>query len=137
MFRFLWFPFFVGCSDPLDTQLDGPNEDAEDSVGPEITHDGIAAPQAFEQDVFVEALVYDADSDVLVVDLVYQAETSADWVTKSMQHVGDGLYQGRIDGSDVHSGGMRYYIRATDTSGNESCLPEECESDPWYFAIVR
>ena len=84
----------------------------------------------------LEAVVIDAESDVWRVEFVYQAETAGSWTERAMSEVGGGLFQGQINGDDIRSGGMRYYIRAYDFQDNLSCLPTECELEPWHFSIV-
>jgi hypothetical protein len=116
----------------------GPGGPEADLVGPIIEHDPIDEPQGYLQDIFLEASVTDDPSGVFIVEVAYQQETAASgaWTTKVMNEVGGGLFQGRIQGDNVASSGMRYFIRAIDAEDNMSCLPEDCEDDPWYFSVV-
>ena len=109
---------------------------SEDTVGPVIQHDPVTAPQIYGEDVWLDAIAEDQQGSVWVVVVVYQPETSNTWMDMPLKEVGGGLFQGKIQGNDVWSGGMRYFIRAIDDSGNESCLPLDCEQSPWHFAVV-
>lgn len=129
----LWL---VACSaNPVDTITREDTGDDADLEGPTISHDAISDPQAYGQDVYIEARASDP-SGVQVFTLYYQRETDATWKQKIMNFVGGDLYQGTISGTDVSSGGMRYYLEAIDTLDNASCLPEDCDGDPWHFAVT-
>ncbi len=108
----------------------------DDVLGPSITHTSIAEAQLYGQDVLIEANASD-DSGVFVVEMVYKQETSgtSGWKSKPMSEVGGGLFQGAIPGDDVGSAGMHYYLQATDSLNNTSCLPDECEVAPWHFSV--
>jgi hypothetical protein len=123
------------CSDgTIDTRIVDDDEEV-DLDGPVITHTPVTTPMPFAQDVLLEASVEDA-SGVLTVELIYQQETAVAWTTRAMSEVGGGRYQGTIPGGDVYSGGMRYFLRATDLVGNTACEPRDCEIDAWRFGVT-
>ena len=124
----------AGCERELGEQIITDTDDEVDREGPLIDHAPVTAPQVFGQEILLEATVDDDDSGVFVVDVIYRQETAGDWTVKSMRKVGSGLFQGSISGDDVYSGGMRYYLRATDYSDNRACLPEDCEEEAWHFS---
>jgi len=108
----------------------------DDLAGPSIAHSAITDAQLYGQDVLIEATASD-NSGVFVVEMVYKQETSgaSSWKRQTMSEVGGELFQGAIPGDDVGSAGMHYYLQATDSINNTSCLPEECELEPWHFSV--
>lgn len=149
MVRFISFGAVLVCAaacngdDRLQGRTDFDSDYVSDAEGPVIEHTPITAAQVVGEDILVDATVHD-ESDVFVVEIWYQRETAVEWKNTSMVKVGDlpddggSLYQGRIRGSDVGSGGMRYYLSAIDYSeaANEGCLPEDCSEDAWRFPVV-
>ena len=126
---------FIGCVENIDAVIDI-DTSVDDVVGPEISHEPITAPQVFGQSIWIEANAEDKQGDVWLLVVEYQSETSAEWTEVPLNKVGGGLFQGQIDGKDVRSGGMRYYLRGIDPLGNESCLPRDCDLTPWHFSVV-
>lgn len=126
----------AGCGGELGEQIIVDTDAEADREGPLIDHAPVTTPQVYGQEILLEATVDDTDSGVFVVDVIYRQETAGDWTVKTMRKVGSGLFQGSISGDDVYSGGMRYYLRATDYSENRSCLPEDCEEEAWHFSVV-
>mgnify|MGYP001240701219 CR=1 FL=1 len=110
--------------------------DTEDTEGPQIQHVPITEPQVYGEDIWLEATATDEQSTVWLVMVMYQPETANEWQDMPLNEVGGGLFQGQINGSDVWSGGMRYFIKGIDELGNEACLPIDCEAAPWHFAII-
>jgi len=135
MRKLMGLGLLLGCTGDVEGIVEF-DTDVEDTKGPVIQHNPISEPQVYGQDIWLEANADDELGSVWVVVVVYQPETSSNWSDMPLNEVGGGLFQGRIQGSDVWSGGMRYYIRAIDDAGNESCLPETCEQSPWHFAVV-
>jgi hypothetical protein len=118
------------------------DQEVVDLDAPIVRTTAIAAPQVFGEDVLIEAVVKDP-SDVFTVTLNYQAETAVEWHNTNMVQVGGDFttgyfYQGTIKGTQVYSGGMRYYIEAIDNSENSNvgCAPDRCEEDPFHFSVV-
>jgi hypothetical protein len=118
--------------------------DEIDETPPVVEHSPITEPQTWGVDVLIEARAVDnetEDGSVFTMELVYQQETAIEWRSKSMIEVGGNkedwyLFQGTINGADVGSGGMRYFIRAYDDWENQGCAPEDCEEDAWRFPVV-
>jgi hypothetical protein len=114
-----------------DIDTDG----GEDLEGPTITHEAIAEPQPFGQDVLIEASVADP-SGVVSVEVAYQQETAVLWTSRTLVSVSDELYQGTIPSADIGSAQMRYFVQAWDDLDNAACSPDDCEADPYEFSIV-
>ena len=115
---------------PTDTVARG------DLLPPVIEHVPVETTQTYGQDVVLQATVTDDESEVFVVQVFYRQETASMWDdTALMDMDGDGVYEGKIQGSDVITGGMYYYLYAMDTRENEAQLPIEGEDDPWHFRI--
>lgn len=143
----------IGCdNDPSRVTVQ--NEGVRpDTVGPVISHTHDPSPRIMREPVFIGADIYDVgqgEDDPNTLDVVeneasgvfdaqvyFQRETDGDtWASLRMDRVADGRYEMEIPSSDVTSGGIRYYLWAIDEEGNESCLPEACESDAWHFPVV-
>ncbi len=142
MVRFIGFVVALTCTAACNDDRIGGRQISDsdfvaDADGPEIQHTPITEAQVFGQDVLLEATVSD-ESDVFTVEVYYQQETSIEWDRSTLTEVGGGLWQGRIKGSDVGSGGMRYYLKGVDYSdqANEGCLPEDCGEEAWRFSVV-
>ena len=125
----------VACEGDVNVDIDT-DFNQDDLVGPNIGHTAITDAQLYGQDVLIEATASDK-SGVFVVEMVYKQETSgaSGWKHSTMNEVGGDLYQGAIPGGDVGSAGMHYYLQATDSLNNTSCLPEECDAEPWHFSV--
>ena len=128
--------FCIGCAGNNVEGIVVLDTDVEDTFGPEIQHSPITEPQVYGQDIWLEANAVDAQSSVWLMMIVFQPETANEWSDMPLSEVGGGLFQGKINGGDVRSGGMRYFLRAIDELGNEACLPVDCEVNPWHFAVV-
>ncbi|MFT7519340.1 MAG: hypothetical protein ACI9MC_001480, partial [Kiritimatiellia bacterium] len=77
------------------------------------------------------------DSDLEDVFLVFQRETGGEkWTSLRMALLTDDLFEGIVPGGEVSSGGVRYYMRASDELGNEACLPDGCSAEAWHFPVV-
>ncbi len=129
----------AGCQDTISGNIIENNDIEEDEEGPVLTHDPITTAQVYGEDIYLEATVDDSetgDSGVATVEIFYRQETSVEFKSKAFSEVGGGLFQGRISGSDVGSGGMRYYLVGTDWSANSTCLPEGCEDETFHFSVV-
>lgn len=128
--------WLAGCGGgQVTSQVIGETGRLDDLEPPIIDHTPVTTAQPFGADVLIEAIVTDT-SGVISVSVHYRQETSVEWKTKAMAEVGGDLYQGWISGDDVGSGGMRYYLEATDYEQNTGCMPEDCEVDPWDFAVT-
>jgi hypothetical protein len=135
MKKWLSLLFLIGCTGDVEG-LVVVDTDVEDTVGPDIQHTPIVEPQVYGKDIWLEATATDEQSTVWVMMVVFQPETANEWSDMPLSEVGGGLYQGQINGGDVRSGGMRYFLRGIDELGNEGCLPVDCESNPWHFAVI-
>ena len=139
--KFLIFALFFGCgTDSVQTvnQKGGIVEDERDEDGPVIEHESIQTSQWYMEDVPIEAWVYDDDSGVFIVEVVYKREDSTVWESKPIAVDPDepDFYAGEIPAAEVVSGGMHYYIEAMDREGNMSQDPPEGEADPFHFRIT-
>ena len=144
MFRsILWLSVLaVGCgTDSVQTvnQSSGYVEDDVDDVGPEIEHEPIGTSQLYLQEVAIDATVWDEDSGVFIVEVVFKREDSTVWQTRSLVEDAEiaEYFWGTIPGVDVQSGGMHYYLEATDREGNVSWAPDEADGDPYHFRITE
>lgn len=125
----------LACSGgSVQSNINTDTGEAIDVEPPTIQHTPISTAQEYGADVPLEATVQDP-SGVLFVEVYYRQETSSQWTSRALTLVGGDLYQGRIQGDDVGSAGMRYYLFASDLEENESCLPEDCELEPFAFAV--
>jgi hypothetical protein len=86
----------------------------------------------------VAATVTDDGDGVFMVTLYYKNENAgeADWRTKTMVAQGD-LYTGTIPGEDHHSGGVHYYIEASDKAQNVASEPDEGADDPHHIRLYE
>ncbi len=130
-----------GCgtdSTQVVNQKGGIVADDLDEDGPVIDHEPISISQLYMQDVQVETWAYDDGSGVFFVEVVYKREDSTVWESKplSMNEEEVDFYIGEIPGADVVSGGMHYYLEATDRDGNVTYAPEEADHDPYHFRIT-
>lgn len=108
----------------------------DDTVPPVIVHNPINDAQVCGLDVAVTATVTDAGGAPAVIEVVYSREDSVAWTARSFLPGGSAdAWAATIPGDDVQSGGMWYYLRAIDDSGNESQMPEDGESDAYHFRI--
>lgn len=113
------------------------DEEVIDETPPTISHEHDSSPRTYQQPVYINADVTDEDSAVVDVKIVFQRETDGSrWKDLRMEPYPNGFYEGVIPGSDVTSGGIRYYIVAEDEAGNSGCLPEACEAEAWHFPVV-
>jgi hypothetical protein len=131
----------MGCgSDTVQTvnQKGGIVEDDLDDDGPVIDHEPISISQLYLEDVSMEAWVFDDGSGVFVVEVVYKREDSTVWQSKplAVDLEDTDFFAGEIPAADVVSGGMHYYLEATDREGNVSWDPPESEQDPFHFRIT-
>lgn len=131
-----------GCAGGIGQVIYDTDQEIEDLEAPIVRSSPITDPQVYGQDVLIEAVVKDP-SDVFTVTLNYQAETAVEWHNTQMTQVGGDktngyFYQGTIKGTQVYSGGMRYYIEAIDDSNNSNvgCAPDRCMDDPFTFSVV-
>ncbi|MFK7929571.1 MAG: hypothetical protein AB8H79_15345 [Myxococcota bacterium] len=127
----------AGCS-PTDpgTRFNDNDDDELDLVAPSLTHEHDPSPRTFEETVYIGADVED-DSEVFDVTIVFQRETDGkEWTKLRMAPLTDTYYEGTIPGREVTSGGIRYYIVATDEFENTACLPDACAAEAWHFPVV-
>lgn len=119
-----------GASDTGDT---GPTVDSD---CPDIEHEEIADGQLAGEAVDINATVTDP-SGVFLVELYFKKETSTTWTRLNMNPIqaGSSDYAQQIPASSVGSGGMDYYIKASDQLNNECTLPLEGEDDPFHFRV--
>ncbi|MCB9531151.1 MAG: PKD domain-containing protein [Myxococcales bacterium] len=108
---------------------------AVDSTGPTITHTPIANGKPPGVAVTVTATVSDP-SGIGVVQLKYRPSTFPVFSTIDMTHIGGGVYQADIPAFSVAAPSMYYYIRATDTPGNESRAPTTAPTTPYNFTVT-
>lgn len=116
-----------------DTGDTGPTVDTE---CPTIDHEPVPDGQLYDEPVDIAATITDT-SGVFQVVVYYKQETSTNWTSLQISPVtpGGSEYAGQIPGSAVGSGGMDYYIKASDQLNNECTLPEDGEDDPYHFRV--
>lgn len=125
----------VGCDQGPSVIFQDGDTDV-DVLGPELSHEYDPSPRTFGEAIFLGANVLDA-SDIKDVKIVFQRETDgSSWTELRMAPYSDSYYEGSIPGKEVESGGIRYYIFASDQYDNTSCLPEACEAEAWHFPVV-
>jgi len=128
----------VACDSIVDTVLRNTGDEEVDVAPPVITHVNDPAPRTFGVEVLIGATVSDEGGIVSEVKVVFQRETDGVlWTDLRMAPLTPEYWEGVIPGSDVSSGGIRYYIEATDEFENTSCLPEACAEEAWHFPVVR
>lgn len=131
--------------DPNNNILDGDGGAADDTGDtgttvdtqcPTIDHEPIEDGQLYGEPVDITATVTD-DSGVFLVELYFKQEVSTNWTRLQMAptQAGGSVYSVQIPGSTVGSGGMDYYLKATDQLDNGCTLPAEGESDPYHFRV--
>ena len=131
----------MGCgTDSVQTvnQKCGFVEDDVDEDGLVIEHEPISTSQLYLEDVAIDAFVSDEGSGVFIVEVVYKREDSTVWESKPLMQDAEQLdfFWGDIPAIDVVSGGMHYYLEATDREANVSWYPDEAEQDPFHFRIT-
>lgn len=140
--RVSFLALLVGCTgDNLssnNTNKDEGFEEEADESAPLIEHEPIDGTQTFGVDVPIEAVVTDEGTGVLFVYLHYKNEVDgeADW-TRLLLVATEGVYSGKIKGSDMRGGGVDYYIEATDYAQNPAFAPEDGGDDPYHFRIAE
>ncbi len=114
--------------------------DTTDVTPPTLSHTPITDSQQLGTDVPVSCTASDAESGMFQVKLYYKTETggAGDWQSQLMMP-GTGVdeYDGTIPGDQESSGGMNYYIAATDNAQNEADSPTKGVDDPWHFRLYE
>ncbi len=119
----------------------------EDTTCPIITHDPVARAQEAGRAVSIEAVVTDGagpdglagpdESGVYQVRVFFKTEVTTTWASAVLSPMdAEGRYGGTIPGSAVTSGGMDYYLFATDWRANGCTMPDGGERDPWHFRVT-
>lgn len=135
-------PFLLlsGCAGSLGTNENKNDsfQDVSDITAPEIVHTAVSESLPLGQSVPIEATVTDEDSGVLYVRLYYKNETeNSESFRNTVMEVGEtpDVYAAEIPGEDENSGGMNYYIEATDYAQNVSFSPIDGPDDPYHFRL--
>lgn len=139
MHRIVWFLLVGACGPDLTANRTGGDDlPDEDTTAPVITHEPVAGPVAFGEDVAITATITDEGTGVLFAYLYYRNETdgSNDWDDLALIPNGE-TYSATISGSDHHSGGIVYYLYAVDKSENEAFAPDEADGDPYHFRLTE
>ncbi len=119
---------------PDDSGGDGIDE--QDQDGPLLTHTPVEDGQPADQEVWVTCTAVDPESGVVAVTLYYKQETSSQWDDVELRPTDDeGGYEGAIPADDVESGGIDYFLAATDREGNLSYLPVNATDEVYHFRL--
>lgn len=133
---------FAGCGEGDGTQTQaGDDQDSgldasNDNIGPLIEHTPVESPQPSSAYLNVTANITD-ESQVLGGTVWYRRQTSTEWKSIAMSSSGADQYLGVIPPDELYSGGMHYYIEASDVFGNASMDPTAAPTDYLKFDLVE
>ena len=131
----------AGCTG--DAATDGTKETELPDTGvdvdpPQFQHNAIPSPQYVDEDVYVDARVWDEDSQILAVQVFYRRQTASDWESGGMLLTeAEDVYGGNIQAEKMGSAGMHYYFKAVDTESNEGVYPEGAPADYLKFDLTE
>jgi len=130
----------AGCGSSLSTNENnvGEFEEVADTTPPEIVHTEVTESLPLGESVPIEATVTDLESGVLFVRLYYKNETeNSGSYRNSVMTAGASpdVFVGEIPGDEQNSGGMNYYIEATDYAQNLAWAPTDGVDDPFHFRL--
>jgi hypothetical protein len=139
---YLALAVLAGCGgDPTTAIYDTQDTSVDiDTTPPSIEYTPITDAQPAGEAVTIDCTVTDpgAESTIQQVKVHYKTETSTVFNTANLPLLDKkGHYSGTIPGPAITTGGVDYYIEATDTAQNTAYAPEEGEIDPYHFRVTN